>query len=558
MPLILTINAGSSSVKYQCFEMEGEVCLTKGHVDRPTSPSPTLFYERHDGITYQIDVPQMDYEKVFHLIVATLLDKEKGVIKNLDEIAAVGHRVVHGGSHFAESTLILPDVETAIHECATLAPLHNPYNLQGIRACRESLPNVPHVAVFDTAFHQTMPDYAYMYALPYSLYEQYGIRRYGFHGTSHRYVSERATEILKRPLPSLKLITCHLGNGCSITAIDGGKSIDTSMGFTPLEGLVMGTRCGDIDPAIIFHLMDEHQMSAEEINQMLNRNSGLLGVSGLGSDVRDVFQAVSEGNSRAVLALKMFCYRVSQYIGKYVAVLGGLDALIFTAGIGENAPRIRAKICEKLGFLGIHLDDKKNRSCDIDKAIHRDEDSVPILVISTNEELLIARDTLRLIETEQHAEPLEARAEFTRLMQLADQRDNAPESQRTEEQKIDESNADDARFSHQVEASPGEAEPMAGLNRISRDVDPGPSIIEPPEQASRTSRSPSTRHTAKPEVETSRNDTPATDLYQRFHQLVSAYGSDDEAETDDDGDETEATSPMAPPAWVSVYNKSKK
>ena len=398
MPIILTINAGSSSVKYQCFEMTDEVCLAKGQIDRLSSPSLDLFYERHDGVIHQTNVPPMEYEAVFPSIFEILLDTEKGILQNLNDIAAVGHRVVHGGSRFAESALITAEVETAINQCVPLAPLHNPYNLGGIRACRQALPNAAHVAVFDTAFHQTMPDYAYMYALPYSLYEQFGIRRYGFHGTSHRYVSARAAEILGRPLTSLKLITCHLGNGCSITAVNQGKSVDTSMGLTPLEGLMMGTRSGDIDPAIIFHLMEEGQMPADKINQTLNRESGLLGISGVASDVRDLFQAVSEGNPQAALALQMFSYRVKQYIGKYAAVLGGLDALIFTGGIGENASSIRTTICENLGFLGVHLDEEKNQSAESAKAIHRKEAPVKLLVIPTNEELMIARDTLHLIE----------------------------------------------------------------------------------------------------------------------------------------------------------------
>ena len=398
MSIILTINAGSSSVKYQCFEMTDEVCLAKGQIDRLGSPSPNLFYERHDGTTHQTNVPPMEYEAVFPSIFEILLDTEKGILQNLNDIAAVGHRVVHGGNRFAESVLIAPEVETAINQCVSLAPLHNPYNLGGIRACRQALPNAAHVAVFDTAFHQTIPDYAYMYALPYSLYEQHSIRRYGFHGTSHRYVSMRAAAILGCPLTSLKLITCHLGNGCSITAVDRGKSVDTSMGLTPLEGLMMGTRCGDMDPAIIFHLIEERQMSADSINQMLNRESGLLGISGVASDVRDLFQAVSTGNPQAVLALKMFSYRVRQYIGKYTAVLGGLDALIFTAGIGENAPSIRATICENLEFLGVHLDEEKNQSSEMEKAIHRGDAPVKLLVVPTNEELMIARDTLDLIK----------------------------------------------------------------------------------------------------------------------------------------------------------------
>ena len=378
--------------------MTDEVCLAKGQIDRLGSPSPDLFYERHDGVIYQTHIPPMEYEAVFPSIFEMLLDTEKGILQNLNDIAAVGHRVVHGGSRFAESASITAEVETAINQCVPLAPLHNPYNLGGIRACRQALPNAAHVAVFDTAFHQTMPDYAYMYALPYALYEQYGIRRYGFHGTSHRYVSMRAAEILGRPLTSLKLITCHLGNGCSITAVNQGKSVDTSMGLTPLEGLMMGTRSGDIDPAIIFHLMEEGQMPADKINQTLNRESGLLGISGVASDVRDLFRAVSEGNPQAALALQMFAYRVKQYIGKYAAVLGGLDALIFTGGIGENASPIRASICENLGFLGIHLDEEQNQSAESAKAIHRKGAPVKLLVIPTNEELMIARDTLRLIK----------------------------------------------------------------------------------------------------------------------------------------------------------------
>ena len=377
--------------------MTDEVCLAKGQIDRLGSPSPNLLYERHDGVTYQTDVGPMEYEAVFPSIFEMLLDAEKGILQDLNDIAAVGHRVVHGGSRFAESALITAEVETAINQCVPLAPLHNPYNLGGIRACREALPNAAHVAVFDTAFHQTMPDYAYMYALPYSLYEQYDIRRYGFHGTSHQYVSMRAAEILGRPLTSLKLITCHLGNGCSITAVNQGKSVDTSMGLTPLEGLMMGTRCGDIDPAIIFHLMEEGQIPTDKINQTLNRESGLLGISGVASDVRDLFRAVSEGNPQAALALQMFSYRVKQYIGKYAAVLDGLDALIFTGGIGENATSIRTAICENLGFLGIHLDKKKNQSGESTKAIHQENAPVKLLVIPTNEELMIARDTLRLI-----------------------------------------------------------------------------------------------------------------------------------------------------------------
>ncbi len=377
--------------------METEACLGRGQIECVDSSQPNFSYERYDGSAHQIDVPEADRKNIFHLIFTTLLDSGKGVLGALDDISAVGHRVVHGGSFFSESEVITPPVELAIQKCIPLAPLHNPYNLQGIRVCRELLPTVPHVAVFDTAFHQTMPDYTYVYPLPYRLHQEYGIRRYGFHGISHRYVSKRAAEIMETPLDTLKLISCHLGNGCSVTAIDGCKSLDTSMGFTPLEGLMMGTRCGDIDPAIVFHLYDHYGLSIREINQMLNRESGLLGVSGVSADMRDLFPAVFEGNQQASLAVKMFCYRASQYIGSYVATLGCLDVLIFTAGIGENVPQIRAEICAKLGFMGIHLDEEENREPGIEKAIHSEDSLVKIFVIPTNEELMIARDTVELV-----------------------------------------------------------------------------------------------------------------------------------------------------------------
>ncbi len=399
MPVILTINAGSSSIKYQCFDMDSEECLAKGHVDRLLSSSAKLFYTRRDGVTHRVPVPQTAHETVFQRIFEILLHPEKGILRTPDEIHAVGHRVVHGGSHFSASTRITPEVEKIIEQCAPLAPLHNPFNLRGIRACQTILPDIPHIAVFDTAFHQTIPDYAHTYALPYTISEQYQIRQYGFHGISHQYVAMRAAQILDSPLKALKLITCHLGNGCSITAIANGKSIDTSMGFTPLQGLVMGTRSGDIDPAIIFYLIREHQMTPDQIDQMLNHQSGLIGVSGIGSDLRDLI-AVYRENRRAALAIDIFCYRIRQYIGKYAAVLDGIDALVFTAGIGENAPLIRTRICEKLGFLGIHLDQAKNEGNPMNEAIHHETAPVSVLVIPTNEELMIARDTLHVIRAE--------------------------------------------------------------------------------------------------------------------------------------------------------------
>ena len=614
------------------------MCLAKGLVDRLNSPKPNLFYEKHDGITYQIDIPQMDYSEVFHLILATLIDKERGILRNLDEISAVGHRVVHGGSHFAESTVITPSVEGAIRQSVSLAPLHNPYNLQGILACREILSDIPHVAVFDTAFYQTMPDYSYMYPLPYHFYEQYGIRRYGFHGISHRYVSGRTAEILGWPLESLKLISCHLGNGCSITAIDQGKVIDTSMGFTPLEGLMMGTRCGDIDPAIIFHLMDEHRMSAQAINQILNGESGLLGVSGVGSDARDLFHAVSEDNQRAVLALKMFCYRATQYIGKYAAVLGGLDVLIFTAGIGENAPRVRAKICETLGFLGIRLNQKKNRSVGVEKAIHRAGAPVQILVIPTNEELMIARDTFRLIVEKPSVEQFDPVAKFTRLVQLVEEQEDpevgqseippmeegadlsesrqsipgasgratetelrgrevASQSQaeqvelRPDRDEISDHKSGEDPLRHLQSTPPGsnqqyipsqmplptlkstvdsrvwesntveaervnESESLDSLRAgdVPRDIRLAQSILESAERASDKPPFSSTQSAVKSEAQTPLS--PA----ERFNQLINAGRYDEVGAnaTDSANIDSDADSPIAPPAWVSVYDETRK
>jgi len=426
MSLILTINVDNVSLEYQCFEMIGEICLAKGKFDRINNSIPELTYERHDGDSYKLEVPQITHDNVFSFIPATLLDKEHGIIDDISAITAVGHYVVHGGIHFAESQLITPLTEGLIEQNNHLAPLHNPFSLKGIRLCRKIMPDIPQVAVFDTAFHRTIPDYAQVYPIPYEFYVEHDIRRYGFHGISHRYVSHRAAEMLGRSLSDLKLISCYLGNGCSITAIDGGQSVDTSMGFTPLEGLMMGTCSGNIDPAIIFHLARKHGMSIGDIEELLTKNSGLRGISGVELDFRELLNTTSMDNERVLLALKMFCYSVSQYIGKYVASLGGLDVLIFTGEIGENMARIRSKICEKLGFLGIEIDPNKNGNRVCEKEINRDNATVQTLLIPTNSELMIARDTLDLVQ--KPPEQIDQITQFSRLVEIVEKRDTLPAS----------------------------------------------------------------------------------------------------------------------------------
>ena len=399
---VLTFNVGSSSVKYQLFDMTDESCLAKGMVEslNPDADKAKALL-KHEAIgktKCEFEAGQIDYETALKLCVDSLLDKEHGVINSTDEISAVGHRVVHGAERVSKSVLITEEIEAIIEECIPLAPLHNPYNLIGIQACKKLLPDVPHVAVFDTAFHQTMPEEAYLYAIPYEWYTKQFIRRYGFHGTSHRYVSARAAELLSKPLESLKMITCHLGNGCSITAVCNGKSVDTSMGLTPLEGLVMGTRSGDVDPGVILHLINRFGMSAGEVDNFLNRESGLKGLSGLESgDVRELRKAAANGNQRAQLALEIFCYRVKKYIGSYAAAMGGLDVLVFTAGVGENNPPLRENMCTGLEFLGIQLDKERNNSEEPEKFINTEYSKVKVLVVPTNEELLIARDTIQVL-----------------------------------------------------------------------------------------------------------------------------------------------------------------
>jgi len=390
---VLVINAGSSSIKYQLFTMATEQVVAKGLVERIGEPQSRIVQEA-GGTETSRDKAVADHAEAFKEIVANLLD---GVIAGLDEIEAVGHRVVHGGEEFTGAALVNDDVLQAIRACVPLAPLHNPPNLTGIEAARRLLPGVPHVAVFDTAFHQTMPETAYVYAIPYELYRDDGVRRYGFHGTSHRYVSERAAAVLGIPLDRLDAVTCHLGNGCSMAAVKAGRCVDTSMGLTPLEGLVMGTRCGDIDPAIIFHLAEVKGLAFSEINDILNKRSGLLGLSGVSNDMRSVSAAADGGDARARLALDVFAYRIRKYVGAYLAALGRADAVVFTGGIGENAPDRRADIMAGLDALGIRLDAAKNaRARGAEADVSADDSPVRILVIPTNEELIIARDTAAL------------------------------------------------------------------------------------------------------------------------------------------------------------------
>ncbi len=394
---ILVINCGSSSIKYQLLDMEREQVLAEGLLEKIGEPGSLLSHRVGKEVIKE-EVIAHSHREGLRLVIDHLLEKSGGVIKDPSEISAVGHRVVHGGDAFIESTLIDEKVMQTIRKFAALAPLHNPPNLAGIEAAMDLLPDAPQVAVFDTSFHQTMPREAYIYALPYEFYEKYGVRRYGFHGTSHRYVALRAAQIMGRNLESLKIITCHLGNGCSITAVDRGKSVDTSMGFTPLEGLPMGTRCGDIDPSIIFFVAEKARLDLTEINEILNRKSGLLGISGVSNDVREVKSEAERGNNRAQLALRILAYKVRKYIGAYAAVLGGVDAIVFTAGIGENAEYIRSEACRGLEFLGVRLDVSKNRDpAKWQGMISSDDSKVKVLVVPTREELMIARDTVEIL-----------------------------------------------------------------------------------------------------------------------------------------------------------------
>ena len=390
---VLVINCGSSSLKYQVLDMETETLLAKGLVERIGMEGSVIGHEKIGEDKIKTEVPMNDHKDAIAQVLAAVQDPAHGVVKSLDEIGAVGHRVVHAGEKFAESVLITDAVIKALEECIELAPLHNPPNLYGIAACQELMPETPMVAVFDTAFHQTMPAESYLYALPYRYYEEFGIRRYGFHGTSHKYVAQRAAEMLNIDINDLKLITCHLGNGASVSAIKHGRCIDTSMGFTPLEGLVMGTRCGDIDPAIVTYMREKDNLPLGKANEILNKESGVLGISGVSSDFRDLEEAVKQGNERAELALKMFAHKVRFYIGAYIAEMNGVDAIVFTAGVGENDIMMREYICNNLGNLGIKLDKRANAVRGEETLVSTEDSKVKLLLIPTNEELMIARDT---------------------------------------------------------------------------------------------------------------------------------------------------------------------
>jgi len=398
---VLVINCGSSSLKYQLIDMTTESVLATGLVERVTFQDGIITMKRFDGKKFSAEHQDYPNHKVaLHAALDTLLDPEYGVIKSMTEINAVGHRVVHGGEKFTRSVLIDEEVEKAIRDTFELAPLHNPPNMMGIEASLEVMPGVPNVAVFDTTFHTTIPKYAYIYALPYSMYEKYGIRKYGFHGTSHLYVSRRAAAMLGKPLEETKIITCHMGNGSSIAAVKGGKSVETTMGFTPLEGVAMGTRCGSIDPAVVPFMMEKENLSTREVDTLMNKKSGVLGISGVSNDFREIDEAASQGNERAELALEVFSYKVKKVIGEYSAVLDYPDAIVFTAGIGENSASIRNRILSGLENFGITIDQEKNKIRGQEIDIATPDSKIRILVIPTNEELTIARDTLEICETE--------------------------------------------------------------------------------------------------------------------------------------------------------------
>ena len=394
---ILVLNNGSSSVKYKLIDSETKNVLAEGGVEKIGLPDSFLKFKKPDGTKETITVSMPDHKEAIRQVFKVLTDPEKGVIKSLDEIEAVGHRVVHGMEYFNKSVLITPEVIEKVKECYPVAPLHNPANITGIEAVLDLLPGVPQVAVFDTAFHQTMPAKAYMYALPYEDYEKYGIRRYGFHGTSHRYVSRRAAEFLGLPLDNLRMITCHIGNGGSITAIKDGKSIDTSMGLTPTEGLMMGTRVGDVDPGALVYLMQRTDLDADGLAKVINKQSGVLGISGISNDMRDIENGIKEGNERARLAMDMYEYRILKYIGAYAAVLDGVDVIVFTGGVGEIQTGTREYLCRHLGYLGVTFDAEANKTRGEEVVISGKDSKVKVVVIPTDEELMIAEDTAAIV-----------------------------------------------------------------------------------------------------------------------------------------------------------------
>jgi len=397
---ILVLNCGSSSVKYKLIDMNTKEELGSGGVEKIGMKGSFLKHKRRDGQKVTLKGEVLEHQIAIEYILGVLTSEKHGPIASLEEINAVGHRIVHGGEKFNTSMLIDDEVISMIEECIDMAPLHNPPNLAGIKAINELLPEVPQVAVFDTAFHQTMPDYAYMYAIPYSLYKKYGIRRYGFHGTSHRYVSKRACDFLGLDYSATKVITAHIGNGGSVCAVENGKSVDTSMGFTPIEGLMMGTRSGDVDLGVVTYLMEKEMIGSAAVSTLFNKHSGVLGVSGLSSDMREIENAVADGNERAILALKMYEYRIKKYIGSYLAALNGADVLVFTGGVGENQTGTRQRICESLAFMGVKIDNELNAaSRGKEVLISLPESTVKVVVIPTDEEFMIASDTLEIINT---------------------------------------------------------------------------------------------------------------------------------------------------------------
>ncbi|MCH5585527.1 acetate kinase [Shimazuella sp. AN120528] len=396
---ILVINCGSSSIKYELFEMEDESVIAEGLIEKIGTESAIITYQATDKEELMKTAEILDHREGLNLVLRLLMDDKDGVIASKNEVAAVGHRVVHGGEFFSESAVITSEVRQAIRKTVDLAPLHNPPNLLGIAAAEQQLPDAIHVAVFDTAFHQTMPKHAYLYPLPYVLYTRHKIRRYGFHGTSHKYVSEQAALFIEKPLTELKIISAHIGNGASVTAIDHGISIDTSMGMTPLEGLMMGTRCGDIDPAIVPYVIAKEDLTLSEIQSMMNKHSGLLGVTGMSSDMREVTQAMEEGNEQAKLAIDMYLYKLRKTIGSYIAAMNGVDILLFTAGVGENSSYVRQEVCKELSFFGIELDQSKNNiRSKKTREISTPNSKVKVLVVPTYEELMIAREAKHLVD----------------------------------------------------------------------------------------------------------------------------------------------------------------
>ena len=395
---ILVLNCGSSSIKYKLFMMEKKEVIAQGIIEKIGMKGSFLKVTLPNGQKVILEGEILEHRAGIEYILGVLLSEKYGCIKSLNEIDAVGHRVVHGGERFNTSVRITEEVIDMLNECIELAPLHNPPNLKGIYAIQELLPDTPQVSVFDTAFHQTMPDYAYMYGIPYSLYEKYGIRRYGFHGTSHRYVSKRACEFLNVPYEEQRIITAHIGNGGSLAAIKNGKSIDTSMGMTPVEGLIMGTRSGDVDPGVISYIMDKERMSAQGISTLVNKFSGVLGMSGVSSDMREIEAAIKEGNKRAKLALDAYNYRIKKYIGSYAAAMGGVDILVFTGGVGENQAVTRSYVCKNMAFMGIELDEELNASVRATEVvISKPESKVKVVIIPTDEELTIAKDTVEIL-----------------------------------------------------------------------------------------------------------------------------------------------------------------